>query len=48
MTVDMNVSKRVLIADDSAFMRKLISEIISSHLIPPLKWSVRQETDKKQ
>lgn len=31
MTVDTNVSKRVLIADDSAFMRKLISEIISSH-----------------
>lgn len=31
MTLDVNVSKRVLIADDSAFMRKLISEIISSH-----------------
>lgn len=29
--VDVNLSKRVLIADDSAFMRKLISEIISSH-----------------
>ncbi|WP_432354988.1 protein-glutamate methylesterase/protein-glutamine glutaminase [Sporosarcina sp. A2] len=31
MTLTVNVSKRVLIADDSAFMRKLISEIISSH-----------------
>ena len=31
MNLDVNVSKRVLIADDSAFMRKLISEIISSH-----------------
>ena len=31
MTLDIKDSKKVLIADDSAFMRKLISEIISSH-----------------
>ncbi|MDW0109210.1 protein-glutamate methylesterase/protein-glutamine glutaminase [Sporosarcina aquimarina] len=31
MTLDTNNSKKVLVVDDSAFMRKLITEIVSSH-----------------